>query len=405
MRSSGAGEHPPADKEAQFGIKGVGSPFPPTSPASCGILEENKWRARGVSVSGILSYIIQKRFSSVNEDVATEALHFIVSTSQQARGGLMKLLRGIEEHLPELNFQTQHSENGARPDMWGYQGNEPRVFIENKFWAGLTDQQPVAYLRQLADKTQPSILLVVAPEVRRHTLWRELQRRLQDAKMNYEKLSDSGILTIRTEPGPILALTSWLRLLDSLSQEVADDPEVRSDLLQLRTLCNAADDQAFVPFSGEQITDQTTPAFLLQLGQLADAGVQAAVGSGILDVTGLRPQASWERIGRYARFTGEGGPGFWVGTHLVLWRQYGASPIWITFPKTEYGRGSEVMLTLESWASKRGLVTQEYGGDYCLALDVATGDEMDQAVASMAEIFAEIRVALVAGGVVEVAAR
>jgi len=355
---------------------------------------------RGARVSGILSYIIQRRFSSVNEDVATEALHFIVRTSQQARGGLMKVLRGIEEHLPELNFQTQHSESGARPDMWGYQGNEPRVFIENKFWAGLTDQQPVAYLRRLATKAQPSILLVVAPEVRRHTLWRELQRRLQEAEMNYESLSDSGILTLRTELGPTLALTSWLRLLGSLSQEVADDPEVRSDLLQLRTLCDAADDQAFVPFSGEQITDQTTPAFILQLGQLTDAAVQAAVGSGLLDVSGLRLQASWERIGRYARFTGEAAPGFWVGTHLALWRQYGASPIWLTFPKTEYGRGSEVMLALESWASQRGVTTQEYSDEYCLALDISTGEEMDQAVAQMAKILAEIRIALLSEGVI-----
>lgn len=354
----------------------------------------------GARVSGILSYIIQKRFSSVTEDVATEALHFIVSTSEQARGGLMKLLRGIEEHLPELIFQTQRSESGARPDMWGYQGNEPRVFIENKFWAGLTDQQPVAYLRRLATKAQPSILLVVAPEVRRHTLWRELQRRLQEAEVGYERLSESGTLTIRTELGPTLALTSWQRLLSSLSQEVADAPEIRSDLRQLRTLCDAADDQAFVPFSGEQITDQTTPAFILQLGQLTDAAVQAAVGSGLLDVSGLRPQASWERIGRYARFTGEGAPGFWIGAHLALWRQYGASPIWITFPKTDYGRGSDVKLALESWASKKSLVTQDYGGDYCMALDVATGEEIDQAVAFMAKILADIRVVLVSGSVI-----
>ncbi len=46
--------------------------------------------------------------------------------------------------LPELTFKTQQTEGSIRPDMWGFAGNEPCVYIENKFWAGLTDNQPVS---------------------------------------------------------------------------------------------------------------------------------------------------------------------------------------------------------------------------------------------------------------------
>ena len=75
----------------------------------------------------------------------------------------MKLLRGIEADLPDLHFRTQQTEGSIRPDMWGFDGLDPRVFVKNKFWAGLTDNQPVSYIEQLSAFTQPTVLLVVVP--------------------------------------------------------------------------------------------------------------------------------------------------------------------------------------------------------------------------------------------------
>lgn len=106
----------------------------------------------------VFSHIIQKRFPQVNEDVATDALAFILHSSEPARNGILKLLRGVVADMPEIRFQTQQTEGSIRPDMWGFDGAEPRVFIENKFWAGLTDNQPVFYIRQLAEYTQPTVI-------------------------------------------------------------------------------------------------------------------------------------------------------------------------------------------------------------------------------------------------------
>ena len=126
----------------------------------------------------VFSHIVQKRFSQVNEDVATDALAFILHSSESARNGMIRLLRGIIPNMPSLRFRTQQSaqqtEGSIRPDMWGYDEAEPRVFVENKFWAGLTDNQPVAYLRKLAEYTQPTVLLVVVPDAREQTMRREL---------------------------------------------------------------------------------------------------------------------------------------------------------------------------------------------------------------------------------------
>jgi len=50
----------------------------------------------------VFSHIIQKRFSQMNEDVATDALAFILHSSESARTGMMKLLRGIVADIPDL---------------------------------------------------------------------------------------------------------------------------------------------------------------------------------------------------------------------------------------------------------------------------------------------------------------
>ena len=49
------------------------------------------------------------------------------------------------------------------------------MLIEAKFWAGLTDNQPIAYLERLPSNT-PSALLFIAPTARLEILWNELRR-------------------------------------------------------------------------------------------------------------------------------------------------------------------------------------------------------------------------------------
>ena len=53
-------------------------------------------------MSTVFSHIIQKCFSQVNEDVATDALTYILESSESVRNGMMKLLCGIVPELPEL---------------------------------------------------------------------------------------------------------------------------------------------------------------------------------------------------------------------------------------------------------------------------------------------------------------
>jgi hypothetical protein len=341
----------------------------------------------------VFSHIVQKRFSHVNEDVATDALAFVLHASEAARNGMIKLLRGIVSDMPDLCFRTQQTKGSIRPDMWGFDDVAVRAFVENKFWAGLTDNQPVSYLQQLAAQTQPTILLVVVPEARQETVWRELRRRLGDADIQAtgeESTSGGTVRSMATGIGPILALTSWTRLLSTLELEVADDPAARSDLLQLRALCEAADRDAFVPISSAEVTDQRVPAFILQLSVIVQDAVELAVSEGVLYTAGLRPSSSWDRIGRYLRLSSEEGIGAWIGVDFRLWKEHGRSPLWLVFLQGDFGRALEVRSVLEAWAAREGGFTAFENGELAVALDIPLGEDKDRVLRGMVDTWRAI---------------
>jgi hypothetical protein len=236
----------------------------------------------------VFSHIVRRRMSSDYENVATDALAFILDRSASARQGFLKLLRRIVPDLPELTFRAQEGDGGWRPDLWGFAGEEPRVLVENKFWAGLTDNQPVSYLGLLGAK-EASLLLFVVPNQRLETVWRELERRLAAASLASELAPETaGVRVRRIQNGPQLAITSWGHLLDTIGSELADQPQTFADLMQLRSLCDAADLEAFLPISAEQLTDQQIPHLVLQLGSIVREVAARAETNRLIDRTGLR---------------------------------------------------------------------------------------------------------------------
>jgi hypothetical protein len=89
------------------------------------------------------------RFSTHPENLATEALAFIVNRSATMRVELRNLFGRTGIELPPLaRFQSQAAdEQGNIPDLIGLDAlGAEWLFIENKFWAGLTENQPAGYL-------------------------------------------------------------------------------------------------------------------------------------------------------------------------------------------------------------------------------------------------------------------
>ena len=355
----------------------------------------------------VFSHIIKKRLSQQYENVATESLAFILHSSDAARTGLMKLLRGIAPALPDLRFRIQHTESSARPDMCGVDGATPRVFIENKFWAGLTDNQPVEYLRKLAAQPDPTVLLVVVPRARLETVWREFERRLRKsdlpiisrdpsaglyrvAAINFVS-ADLGSSLVAT---PILAITSWGDALSVIEDELVGEPLLRNDLVQMRALCDAADQEASAPFSSTELTDQRTPAFVFRLKSVVKEAVERGVSKGILSVNGLRESHSWEGLGRYIRFENGTGVGAWFGTDFHLWREQGSTPLWLVFSPTSFGRALEVRQVLEPWAETKEVVSSVEGDNFVLGIPVPVGEEHEQVISSIVETLENVSDAL-----------
>jgi len=345
-----------------------------------------------IEMSSVFSHIIQKRFSQVNEDVATDALAYILQESETARNGFLKLLRGIEPQLPDLKFVTQQTEANIRPDMWGMSGSSARVFVENKFWAGLTSNQPVNYLRMLSQNQQPTVLLVNAPEARRSTIWRELQHRLREEGIgfNLSDDADNNAYAAKTELGPIISVTSWTRILAVLELEAANEASTLSDISQLRALCEEADSSAFVPLTPEDTSDQRIPLMVLGVAAIVGDAVQIGVTQGYLDLAGLRLTASWDGIGRYFRFSDTNSSGVWIGLHFSFWKQFGLTPVWIQFYAKDESFSDSARSNLESWATRHGYHTVQQGGDFAVGLPFPVGVERDTAARTLANILREI---------------
>lgn len=334
-------------------------------------------------MKSVLSHIVQKQFSGEYENIATEALAYLVQTNDRARGGLLKMLRGIKPDLPDINFQTQQSEDDKRPDMWGLDGGRLCMLIENKFWAGFTENQPVEYIKMLARNNKEGILLMVVPASREDSAWREMLKRLNESAIDYEvqkPTADIPVL-VKTELGPLLALTSWTKLLRSIDDELADEPQARNDLIQLRALSETAESDAFIPISAEELTNQRFPALLRQMVGVITKVHEVGLTEELFSSDGVAAASTFERIGRYIKFPKSANVCAWLGISLILWQRHGISPLWLMFNNnSQFCRGEEVRVILESWAEKEGFFTSTECNSFNLVINVPAGEDFDYVV-------------------------
>ncbi|WP_147439534.1 hypothetical protein [Corallococcus sp. CA049B] len=211
-------------------------------------------------MADLLGYLAT-RLAPHPENIATEALTFVLQKSAPARSTLLRLASSLGNPISEaLDFSSQAAVDGTGiPDIVGRtaDGTE-RLLLEAKFWAGLTPHQPVSYLRRLKDGGS---LLFIVPTVRAEFVWRELERRVRN-----EALSLSTSLGVGTSRGSsvavsshstvTLALTTWetviASLVDALNQ--FGDTATLSDVEQVRGLCRRMNDEGFLPLTTDELT-------------------------------------------------------------------------------------------------------------------------------------------------------
>jgi len=255
------------------------------------------------------------RFHPRTEEVAVEALAHILNRHPASRQGLNDVLQqavpGLE--LSDGPFETEAgAPDGTRPDVMqtGGDGKE-RLFIEAKFHAPLTPNQPVPYLRRLP-KDGVSALVFLAPSSRLKTLRAALLHRIDKAGMRVA--AEDGHVTI-DGTGKHVLVTDWTTLLRSMEARLAGSGEGVADVLQLIGLARFAEENApKSAHAGEALVKQV-----------------AATGrdSGWIDEDGLRPAPSSHGYGRYMRLGRRAKLGVWVGFNTDLHEEFKVTPLWI----------------------------------------------------------------------------
>jgi hypothetical protein len=121
------------------------------------------------------------------EDAATGGLAFVLSANREVASAFKQYVERIASiQLPPLvMFEAQVAQQGMeRPDIVAStENNRQLLFIENKFWSGLTENQPVQYLKDLMrhrGAADAAVLIFVCPERSTSMYWDELHRRLKN---------------------------------------------------------------------------------------------------------------------------------------------------------------------------------------------------------------------------------
>ncbi len=272
------------------------------------------------------------KLSSRHEDIAVEALGFILKSDSTLRAIEGVLEDGGADVGKIARIQTQVSGDGeTRPDLVGFDQHDVEcVLIEAKFWAGLTANQPNAYLDRLAPG---KALLFVAPESRLETLWPELRRRADSDRL-LSILDRTSLKSAATDDGKHLMMISWADLLDRL--QGAADSSSRNEIRQLRGLVHRVDDESgYPPLRPEELAPEI-PRRLLSLERLIGDATARAVEQGYADIKGLNVTPYPGGYGRprgYGRYLSLKGAIAWFGIGLNWWVRggYSDTPLWLSF--------------------------------------------------------------------------
>lgn len=331
------------------------------------------------------------RLTDRSEDIAVEALGYILSQSTASKRALETLVAaGGAEVTSIAGVRTQVAgADGATPDLSCLDEQDTEsVLIEAKFWAGLTDNQPNTYLARLP-KDRPSSLLFVAPAQRLETLWPEILRRAQ-AKYQLDSIRETGDLrsAIIADSPRRLMLASWRALLARMAASASDANETNAvaNIRQLSGLAERMDADAFLPLRSAELGPEI-PRRMEGLRQLVADASNRALTTGWLNSSGLAWTARHTGSGRYLRLANEeAGAIAWFGIDTERWAKYRGTPLWLQLHDLHQLDIDEVRRRLEPLKSSdqnAGLL--EIGGNRFIPIDLPTGVEREKVVDAVAE--------------------
>lgn len=268
------------------------------------------------------------RIKGSQEDIASEGLAYILNRSVNADKALLKFIENNCDLLySDLKYATQFvGEKLERPDISAFDIKEREVLtIEAKFWASLTDNQPVAYLERLEGS---SVLMVLCPELRLKTLAAEIRIRLKDAGYDInESTPEINIIRFKLANEKNVLITTWTKILTLIRFQLIQDNEqaLLSDIDQIIGLCNLIDRNSFLPIQSDDLSP-SIPKKMSAYYNLVDKVIDEFKNENFANTDGLR--STPQRDG-YTRFFIAEELGAALEISFLLWSQNADTPFWL----------------------------------------------------------------------------
>jgi hypothetical protein len=330
----------------------------------------------------LLAHLIDG-FKDGHENMATKALYHVVTSHVMARNVLTAMAASIGHPVPpDLRFQLQQRDpQYGQPDLIGVDDKGRAVLvIEAKFWAGLTEHQPVSYIKLLPEE-RSGIVLFLAPAERISALTAQLAYRCQMAGYQTTTGADDSSFSIGTHGLGVISWATLLHRMLDVARSKGDDGAV-SDIHQLLCLCEHIENASFIPFKPEEISSLETPRRMLDLSRILSGLADAGVAHGI-----------WTH-GRVGSADCQVYYKIWIGPLMAwlqfsasLWRELKLSPFWIS-TNTSWGehRGlpADAAARLQAALAYPGQKSvHKENGDVFIALDVKPGTAEEELVTDL----------------------
>jgi hypothetical protein len=263
------------------------------------------------------------RIKGSQEDIASEGLTYVLQRSSVARQALNKVIQ-MDSGLTfeDISYSTQNiGEKLERPDISGIDKDGKEVIIlEAKFWASLTDNQPVEYLRRLGNN---SVLMFVTPTLRVRPIYNEIQIRLAQAEIDF--VPDNTNHSFSLNHNQKLIIKTWNEILQAIRQQLeqANEQTLLSDIDQVIGLCATIDNNSFQPYQSEDFSPSNAKK-INSYYDLTDNIIEELKKGG--SATNIRSASQKYSYTRYFRI---GTVGLSLNVRFDLWEKIADTPFWL----------------------------------------------------------------------------
>ena len=292
------------------------------------------------------------RINGSQEDIASEGIVYILQQSTVAKEALYNYIFNVSGlQFKNLEIYSQSvGKNNERPDISGINEKGIEVLIiEAKFWASLTENQPIEYLKRLKEN---SILIFICPKLRINSLVNEIERKLSDNELHYKYIDKKYILDDNKQ----IYLTDWLTILELLKTNLTKNHEMLlvSDIDQLIGFCEVIDNYSFFPIIDNDLSP-SIPKKINSYCDFLDKVVDKLKSSLNANTDGLK--ATPQKYG-YTRYINVDNYGISFEVNLKLWEMFADTPFWITIKESNNGpwKQSEILKnSLKEIASRKNI--------------------------------------------------